>query len=446
MRFRLTGGPAAVVVAALGAFLAARAGARRDADVWRYQRGAGIETLTASVPPDFTTATDVALPHRVHAPNTALWYSASRVLPEGGALIVDADDGAQVFVDGRQLRANSRTFALPAGVAGAHRVVVRVLNNAMAGGLRAVRIAEASAWRAATSPTVQLPAMDMVPPVESMAFSRRMPAANQPCAFSVWGDSQGGWPTFSGLLRRMIDDRADVAIGVGDLVNDGAEAGRWREFTDILRPLARVVPVVPVAGNHDYDGYYDTLRAEHYLALFRPAHQRPWFAWSCGPVRFMAIDVNTEFPLGISAGSEQARWIEREASGHAWRDAGWRVLVVHQPPWSRSWEGYDGDAAVRHWVERLAASPGLDVVISGHSHAYERLARKAGGRSIQVVITGGAGGALEDAAAARLDGDGGDRVVVRHHYLRARATADALTWEAVADDGAVLDGHTIGPR
>ncbi|MBL8135625.1 MAG: hypothetical protein JNL48_03305, partial [Acidobacteria bacterium] len=158
MRHQLTGGPTAVVLAALGAFLALD-GARLDADVWRYQRGAVTETLTASVPPDFAAATDVALPHRVYAPNTALWYSANRVLPAGGALIVDADDGAQVFVDGRQLRANSRTFALPAGVAGAHRVVVRVLNNAMAGGLRAVRIAEASAWRAATSPTVQLPAM-----------------------------------------------------------------------------------------------------------------------------------------------------------------------------------------------------------------------------------------------------------------------------------------------
>ena len=56
--------------------------------------------------------------------------------------------------------------------------------------------------------------------------------------------------------------------------------------------------------------------------------------------------------------------------------------------------------------------------------------------------------ALEDAAAARLDGSGGDRVIVRHHYVRARATAATLSWEAVDAAGAVLDRHTIraGPR
>ncbi len=330
-------------------------------------------------------------------------------------------------------------------MSGEHAVTVRVLNNAMAGGLRGVQILSAADRLAALQADDVLPPVDSLPPADALAFTRRMPASDRSCAFSVWGDSQGGWSTFETLVARMSAERSDLSIGVGDLVNDGAQTAAWRRFVDVLAPLARAMPVAPVAGNHDYDGFYDTLRATHYLALFRPRDARPWFAWSCGPVRFMAIDVNTEFPLGISQRSEQAHWIEREVAGPAWRDARWHVLVVHQPPWSRSWAGYDGDLAVRQWVERLAASSSLDVVFSGHSHAYERLARVAGGRRVHVVISGGAGGALEDADAARLDGTGGDRVIVRHHYVRARATASTLSWEAVDAAGRVLDRHTIGP-
>ena len=430
--------------AAIGLLLLAAPATRQEADAWQYVRGNVTESLTTFAVPDFAGAAAVSLPHRVLAPNTALWYAATRVLPAGGALTIDADDGAQLFVDGRQIPADNRTFVLPDGIVGTHRVVVRVLNNAMAGGLRAVRIAAPPAKRPDATAAMR-PPLDLVPPVEAPAFRRRMPAAGQDCGFSVWGDSQGGWTTFKALVARMAADRADVTIGVGDLVNDGATAGVWRGFLAALAPLAAVVPVVPVAGNHDYDGFYDSLRAEHYLALFRPVDARPWFAWSCGRVRFMAIDVNTEFPIGISPGSAQARWIEQETAGRPLREAGGRVLLVHQPPWSRSWFGYEGDSAVRQWVERLAATAGLDMVFSGHSHAYARLARQAGGRRLQVVITGGAGGALEDAAAGRLDGVAGDRVIVRHHHVRLRATADALSWEAVDAGGAVLDRHTIGP-
>ena len=51
---------------------------------------------------------------------------------------VDADDGAQVFVGGRRLRQHRQWFFVPPELTGRHRVVVRVLNNAMQGGLRRV--------------------------------------------------------------------------------------------------------------------------------------------------------------------------------------------------------------------------------------------------------------------------------------------------------------------
>lgn len=412
---------------------------------WRFVRGLPGESLHAiDVRSPDDSAEAVALPHRLALPNTALWYARELNLPAGGALDIDADDGAQVFVDGRQVPGAGRLFAIPEALAGSRLVTVRVLNNAVAGGLRAVRLLDAAGARDALvgEPLPVVPVA--IPPVEAPAFLARMPGADRPCRFALWGDSQGGWRTFDRLVRAMAAERFDVAVGAGDLVDDGASPRAWRAFLETLAPLAAVTPVVPVAGNHDYDGRYDTLRADHYLSLMRP-DGRPFFAWSCGPVRFMAIDINTEFPLGIAENSLQGRWMAAEASSQAWREAAWRVLVVHQPPWSRSWSGYEGDEAVREWVRRLMASDGstVNLVVSGHSHAYERLARTVDGRRVHGLVTGGAGGALEDASAERLDDVGGDRVVVRHHFVRARATARLLSWEAVDIDGAVFDRHVL---
>ena len=438
-----------VVVAALAALAAgAQPGASTGVPVdvaWRFMEGAPDERrLAGRVPDALAGGAEVRLPHRVLRPNHSLWYGAVLDLRQGDALLVDADDGAQVFVGGRQVTAVGRIFVVPHGLQGRRVVTIRVLNNAMAGGLRSVRRLSAGEARVALAPAAPLPPVSSVVP-GAPAFERRMPGPDRPCRFTAWADSQGGLATFGRIVQELVAHRSDVSIAAGDLVDDGSSPRAWAAWLGVLAPLVATTPVALVAGNHDYDGFYDTLRADHYLAVARPYDHRPWFAWSCGPVRFMAIDVNTEFPIGVDPSSAQGRWIVREASSRAWRDARWRVLVVHQPPWSRSWAGYEGDEAVRAWVRRLSAGGGLDLVIAGHSHAYERLVRQVDGRPVQVLITGGAGGTLEDAAAGRLDGDEGGRVVVRHHFVRGTATTATLAWEAVDLEGRVLDRHEIRP-
>lgn len=232
------------------------------------------------------------------------------------------------------------------------------------------------------------------------------------------------WPT----LRRKDTD------------SDGSDPAAWRAFLDAAAPLAARVPVVPVAGNHDYDGFYNTLRPQHYLDRFRPSGTT-WFAWSCGSARLVAIDLNAEFPLGVSAASKQHQWLMNEVRSPAWSGAAWRLLLVHQPPWSRSWAGYDGDEAMRAIVEPLAARHGLDLVIAGHSHAYERLARPVSGREVQVLITGGAGGSLEAPLADGPPGTG--TIVLQHHFSELILSRQALTVEAIGTDGRTFDRWRI---
>lgn len=403
----------------------------QEAPEWQFAPGDVSEPLV--VTPDARPAvwSPVALPHRVQQPNRALWYRATLALPDGSALHVDADDGAQVFVGGQQWRQDGRTFFPPRPLAaGLYEVTVRVLNNAMTGGLRRFAIVSGPVSTAAP-PDVALPA-GFAPP-ESSAFRRRMPAAPAPCEFTLWADSQGGWATFAAIVTRMMTRPMHFSAGVGDLVNDGSDPRAWEHFVRTLAPLAQTTPVVPIPGNHDYDGFYERLDSRWFRAVF----QRPvtWTAWTCGPARFVGLDINGDFPIGIPPGSAQDLWLRREVASAAWRDASWRILLVHQPPYSVSWAGYGGDDAVRSIVRPLVERHRLDLVVSGHSHAYEHLVRRVSGRRLDVLITGGAGGGLE----APTTVPAGDRVVLEHHFIRARADRQRLAITAESPDGRVLD-------
>jgi hypothetical protein len=267
-----------------------------------------------------------------------------------------------------------------------------------------------------------------------------MAGRSDTCQFSAWADSQGGWDTFAPLVDLMARQPTDFSVGIGDLVNDGSDPAQWAGFAQRLAPLAARTAIVAIPGNHDYDGYYDDLRSPTFDAWFRFGGEPTWTSWSCGPARFAAIDVNQQFPIGL--GAAQAAWLEREVTSAPWRTASWRVLMVHQPPWSRSWPGYDGDRVVRDLVERLSRDAALDVVVSGHSHAYERTVRRVAGRELHAFITGGAGGGLEPASVAALDTPDW-RVVVRHHVLLAEARPGTLHFRAVDAAGTTIDEVTI---
>ena len=311
--------------------------------------------------------------------------------------------GRRCSSSGRLLRRHRQWFFVPPQLAGRRRVViVRVLNNAVQGGLRRVALVDARRVEPAAAIPVHLAAG--LSRVESEAFRRRMPEPEQPCAFTAWSDSHSrtGLPTFQRLIDLITRRDASFSVGVGDLVSDGSDPASWPALVEALAPLSARLPVVAIAGNHDYDGYYNDLRARQYERWFN-RRDRTWFAWSCGPVRMVALDLNRQFPIGISPGSAQRRWLEAETRSPAWRRARWRIVLVHQPPWSLSWPGYEGDESIRTIVEPLARERGLDAVISGHSHAYEHLIRPAGSRQLHILITGGAGGALEHAAAEAIE-------------------------------------------
>lgn len=128
------------------------------ADAWRAAPRPGVESMPLNeglwlfVPgndetlnnfnfPDWRKAQPVSLPHRIKLPNSPMWYLwVADTLIASSVLLLDADDGAQVFVNASRLtRIVDDRFELDLNPGDS--LLVRVLNNAMEGGLRRAAVA-----------------------------------------------------------------------------------------------------------------------------------------------------------------------------------------------------------------------------------------------------------------------------------------------------------------
>ena len=74
----------------------------------------------------------IHLPHRITFANHSFWYHKTVALEEG-ILALDADDGVQLWIDGKQIKRMEGGDFFQVAAKKEASVTIRVVNNAMAG-------------------------------------------------------------------------------------------------------------------------------------------------------------------------------------------------------------------------------------------------------------------------------------------------------------------------
>lgn len=143
-------------------------------------------------------------------------------------------------------------------------------------------------------------------------------------------------------------------------------------------------PWMPALGNHENEKGNGPQGLAAYLSRFAlPANgdrdfPGNWYAFTVGGVRFITVDTNDvvystdfDFPiLGYSAG-RQKQWLEAElAAARADTGIDWIVVFVHYPVMSTAG---GSDLGLRQQYQPLFDEYGVDLVLTGHSHDYERM-------------------------------------------------------------------------
>jgi acid phosphatase type 7 len=118
-----------------------------------------------------------------------------------------------------------------------------------------------------------------------------------------------------------------------------------------------------------------------------------FYAYTYGPVRHVMINAYTD----MSPRSTQYKWLVKEFKAIDRRHTPWVIVVIHVPLYS-TWSLHRHDlqiVAAKEHLEPLFVEYGVNIVISGHIHAYLRTHPVIDGvvdSTGPVHITVGAGG------------------------------------------------------
>jgi 3',5'-cyclic AMP phosphodiesterase CpdA len=162
----------------------------------------------------------------------------------------------------------------------------------------------------------------------------------------------------------------------------------WWDFWENNSRSARKRPWMPSPGNHENElgngpiGYqaYQTYFSVPPSAGQTDVTRGLWYAFTAGPVRVISIanddvayqDGGNSYVRGYSSGAQKA-WLEQElAATRRNNDIDWVVVCMHQVAISTADKFNGADLGIREeWVP-LFDKYGVDLVVCGHEHHYER--------------------------------------------------------------------------
>lgn len=205
---------------------------------------------------------------------------------------------------------------------------------------------------------------------------RTASAGPAPFTFLYLGDAQNHiLELWSRLIRESVRRTPEAAfiIHAGDLVDDAHSERQWHEWFAAGGFIHRMLPSLPVAGNHEYEPYTAEEEAqgiEHLAVQWRPQFTLPANGIEALPetnyfvdyqgVRFVVLNTNEHW-------EPQADWLRGVLGDNPNR---WTVATFHHPLFSAS-AGRNNEA-LRALFKPIFDEFGVDLVLQGHDHAYAR--------------------------------------------------------------------------
>jgi hypothetical protein len=248
-------------------------------------------------------------------------------------------------------------------------------------------------------------------------------------AFLAAGDfGVGGAPeqaTGKSMQRFEARRSAGMLVLLGD--NDYTQSAdrfraNWRaSFGWARRSGLRVAGVI---GNHDYltaGGRYE------FRLLGMPG---AYYTRKIGDAQLFLLDSN-------NVNDKQTAWLDAALAAST---ATWKIAAFHHPPYTCG--GHFGLLAVqRRWVP-LFEQYGVQLVLSGHDHNYQRFASRNG---VTYVVHGGGGAGLYSIKRCPTSYPRRLRARAVHGFLEVVVGSDLLTVSAVDLRGRVTDRFSLDP-
>ncbi|CAL5347564.1 unnamed protein product [Camellia sinensis] len=152
---------------------------------------------------------------------------------------------------------------------------------------------------------------------------------------------------------------------------------RWDAWGRFMEPLTSRVPLMVIEGNHEIETQAAGISFQSYLTRFAvPSNESGsnsnfYYSFDAGGAHFIMLGAYVDYN---STGTQYA-WLKEDLSKIDRSVTPWLVAAWHSP-WYNSYSShYQEFECMRQQMEALLYQYGVDIVLSGHVHAYERMNR-----------------------------------------------------------------------
>lgn len=174
----------------------------------------------------------------------------------------------------------------------------------------------------------------------------------------------------------------DNAYGNG--TNDGNQKCYQKGvFQNMYESTLKNTVLWPALGNHDYNNHIPFSASPAYFDIFTlptnaeaggvASGTEKYYSYNYGNIHFIVLDSYDE---SRSANGNMAQWLKRDLAADTMM---WTIAYWHHPPYTKG--SHDSDNSnrlddelveMRENILPILEGAGVDLVLSGHSHCYER--------------------------------------------------------------------------
>jgi predicted phosphodiesterase len=190
----------------------------------------------------------------------------------------------------------------------------------------------------------------------------------------------------------LSDKHLTAWILMGDnAYSDGTDAEFQAKFFNLYKDnLLKKYPLYPVPGNHDYHDFNsspatDQNKIAYYQNFSLPmqgeaggvaSNTESYYSYDIGNIHFLALDSYGPDHKGThiyDQMGEQVEWVKKDLAAN--QNKQWVVAYWHHPPYTMGSHDSDKETLlvkIRENFIKTLEDGGVDLVLCGHSHVYER--------------------------------------------------------------------------
>ncbi|PFA69127.1 hypothetical protein CN378_04405 [Bacillus sp. AFS015802] len=261
--------------------------------------------------------------------------------------------------------------------------------------------------------------------------------------FAVLGDTQSpsDLSLFDQILSKVNDQEPAFMIHVGDIIDEASKFNQWDDTLGIMSQYEniRTTNLIAALGNHEYMGDNDASLAKAILGS--PDNGPDADKGGTYSVDYQNMHISV---LGFTSETEvlnqQLEWLKTDMKNS---DKPWKILVTHKPPYYTN--PFGGNEIMKEKLPPVADELGIDIVFSGHDHAYGRTKKLKDGQEDEngtvYVVAGTTGRKHYDAVAdEKFEYVNMENIAV---YMSAKVEKDTITFTTRTSEGDVIDEFSV---